>query len=154
MTSRPTPAHDDSLSKLFLHLGRQYVRYFNFAYTRNGTLFEGRFRSCLVREDRYLLSCLRYIELNSVRAGVVTDPEDYHWSSYHVHGHGIRASMWSAHPTYLSLGETGLQRQNRYREMVGEALEQNVIAKIRHCAHSGLVLGTENFRKQVSKLVQ
>lgn len=149
-----TPAHDDSISKLFQHLGRLYVRYFNFAYTRSGTLFEGRFKSCLVQEDRYLLSCLRYIELNPVRAGVVTDPGDYHWSSYHVHSHGIRASMWSAHPTYLSLGETGIQRQSRYREMVGEALAQNVITKIRHCANSGLVLGTENFRTQVSKLVQ
>lgn len=149
-----TPAHDDSISKLFQHLGRLYVRFFNFAYARSGTLFEGRFKSCLVQEDHYFQSFLRYIELNPVRAGMVTGPEDCHWSSYHVHGHGIRASMWSAHPTYLSLGETSVQRQERYRNLVGEALEQDIIAKIRHCANSGLVLGTEKFRAQVAQLVR
>ena len=149
-----TPGHDDSVSKLFQYLGRLYVRFFNFAYARSGTLFEGRFKSCLVQENGYFLNCLRYIELNPVRAGMVVDPGAYHWSSYGIHGHGFHASMWSAHPTYLSLGETKVQRQKHYRRLVGEALEQDVLAKIRHCANSGLVLGTEKYREQVAKLVQ
>ena len=85
---------------------------------------------------------------------MVVDPGGYHWSSYGIHGHGFHASMWSAHPTYLSLGETKVQRQKHYRRLVGEALEQDVLAKIRHCANSGLVLGTEKYREQVAKLVQ
>ena len=56
-----------------------------------GTLFEGRFRSSLVQEYEYLLACLRYIELNPVRAGMVGDPGDYLWSSYRTHGLGIQA---------------------------------------------------------------
>ena len=67
-----TPSHDDSLSRLMQFLGRLYVRYFNYTYSRTGTLFEGRFKTCIVQEDRYLLTCLRYIELNPVRAGMAS----------------------------------------------------------------------------------
>jgi len=143
-----TPRREDGISKLLQFLGRRYVRYFNFAYARSGTLFDGRFKSSLVQDDQYFLSCLRYIELNPVRAGMVTDPEDYRWSSYGVHAHGRKASMWTAHPTYLGLGKTDASRQYCYRELVSDALDQEVISKIRHCANSGLVLGTEQFRKQ------
>ncbi len=58
-------------------LGRQYVRYFNIGYKRTGTLREGRFKSCLVQEEIYLLQLYRYIELNPVRAGMVEQPSDY-----------------------------------------------------------------------------
>jgi putative transposase len=60
------------------HLGQRYVLYINRTYQRSGTLWEGRFRSCLVQNSSYLLSCYRHIELNPVRAGIVTHPAEYH----------------------------------------------------------------------------
>ncbi len=72
----------DSISRLMQSVGRRYVRYVNRTYQRTGTLFEGRFKSSLVESERYLLTCMRYIELNPVRAGMVVDPGDYRWSSY------------------------------------------------------------------------
>ena len=92
-------------------LGRLYVRYFNYTYTRSGTLFEGRFKTCIVQENRYLLTCLRYIELNPVRAGMVKDPGDYRWSSYRSHAFGVRAGLWSLHCLYLELAKKEKQRQ-------------------------------------------
>ena len=59
-------------------LGRKYVRYINNAYGRTGTLWEGRFKSAVVDTDRYLLTCYRYIELNPVRANMVTGPDFKH----------------------------------------------------------------------------
>jgi len=50
---------------------RHSVRYFNSTYARTGTLWEGRFKSCLILKDQYLFYCYRYIELNPVRAGMV-----------------------------------------------------------------------------------
>ena len=94
----------------------------------------------------------RNIELNPVRAGMVTDPGHYRWSSYRVHAHGLQVSMWTAHETYLSLDRQSVQRQARYRALINEALDQEVISKIRHCASAGLVLGNENFRLQVERL--
>jgi putative transposase len=148
-----TPGSDDAISRLFQFLGRLYVRYFNFAYARSGTLFEGRFKSCLV-QDRYFLTCLRYVELNPVRAGMVTDPGDYHWSSYRAHSFGVPAQMWKPHATYLALDGGTAKRQKRYRQLMNAALDQDVIAKIRHCANSGLVLGSEKFRSQVARRVE
>jgi putative transposase len=76
------------ISGLMQSLGRRYVRYINRMCQRSGTLFEGRFKSSLVDSDCYLLTCMRYIELNPVRAGMVVDPKDYGWSSYLHHAIG------------------------------------------------------------------
>ena len=47
---------------------------------------KGRFKSCLTKEDSYVISCYRYIELNPVRAGMVAHPADYRWTSYRANG--------------------------------------------------------------------
>lgn len=63
-------------------LGRRYVQYFNFEYRRSGTLRAERFKYCLIQVERYLLEVYRYIELNPVRAEMVTDPGGYHWAKF------------------------------------------------------------------------
>lgn len=63
--------------RLMQTLGRHYVRYFNDRYKRSGTLWEGRFKSCVVEAENYLLIYQRYIELNPVRAGMVAAPGDH-----------------------------------------------------------------------------
>ncbi len=147
-----TPMQNGAISKLMQILGRQYVRRFNYRYARSGALFDGRFKSSLVQDERYLLTCLKYIELNPVRAGIVTDPGHYKWSSYRSHGFGKAVNMWSPHPLYLNLGFTPKERQIAYRELVSTSIPTEVIAKIRHCTNTGLVLGTEKFREQVESL--
>jgi putative transposase len=134
------------------YLGRLYVRHFNYNYTRSGTLFEGRFKTCVVQESQYFLTCLRYIELNPVRAGMAKDPGDYRWSSYRAHAFGVVANLWSPHHLYRDLGTNNKERQRAWRELIGDALDIEVLSKIRHCANTGLVLGTESFREQVHNL--
>ena len=56
-------------------LGRRYVGLFNARHRRTGTLWEGRYKSCLVDAQDHLLTCYRYIELNPVRARMVESPE-------------------------------------------------------------------------------
>lgn len=147
-----TPRADTAISRLMQSLGRRYVGRFNYLYARSGTLFEGRFRSCLVQGDRYFLTCLRYIELNPVRAGMVRDPGDYRWSSYRVHAFGAPVKVWKAHDLYLALGPDPRARQRAWRDLVGEVVDTKTIAKIRHCTNTGLVLGTEEFRDQIAGL--
>ena len=100
----------------------------------------------------YLLTCLLYLELNPVRAGMVSDPGDYRWSSYAAHGFGNNISMLTPHRLYLSLGETKLARLKNYRKLIGESLGADVIAKIRHCTNKGLILGTEKFKQQFEEI--
>ena len=147
-----TPQHDKAVSSLMQFLGRLYVRHFNYHYARSGGLYEDRFKSSVVQDDLYLLTCLRYIELNPVRAGMVTDPGDYRWSSYAAHGLANNISMLTPHRLYLSLGGTNSARSKNYRGLIGEPLGVDVIAKIRHCANKGLILGTEKFRQQFEEI--
>ena len=74
---RATPEFDDSISKVFQSVGRKYVQYFNFTYKRSGTLWEGRYRATVVDSEHYLLTLMRYIEMNPVRADMVAHPRDY-----------------------------------------------------------------------------
>ena len=145
-----TPSTDQDISQLMRHMGRHCVQPFNYQYARSGTLFEGRFRSSLVQDDVYLLNCIRYIELNPVRAGMTTDPGDYRWSSYRCHAFGNIARMWTPHPEYLGLGKHETERQKIYREMIAQSLSAEVIQKIRHCLNTGLVLDTVAFCDQVN----
>ncbi|MEM7704801.1 MAG: transposase [Pseudomonadota bacterium] len=147
-----TPDEEDSLSRLMQFLGRLYVRHFNYTYQRSGTLFEGRFKSCVVQDDQYLLSCLRYIELNPVRAGMVADPGDYLWSSFRAHAFGALPRMWSSHDLYLKLGLDEKQRARAWRALASDTLDAEVLAKLRLCANTGLVPGSEAFRRQVDRL--
>jgi len=93
-----TPGHRDSLGGLFQFVGRHYVAYINNRYERTGTLWEGRYKASLVEEERYLLTCYRYIELNPVRAGMVRLPEHYEWSSYQFNALGESNPLLKPHP--------------------------------------------------------
>ena len=107
-----------------------------------------------MQEERYLLPCLRYIELNPLNAGMVSAPGDYRWPSFRAHAFGVKARLWSPHRHYLDLGDGWKQRQRAWRSLVSEALNGEVLAKIRQCANTGLglVMGAETFREQVRGL--
>ena len=115
-----TPKYEGGVSKLMQSLGRRYVAYFNYQYKRSGTLWEGRFKSCLVQSERYLLECYRYIELNPVRANMVESPRDYKWSSYRCNGEGIKSKLITPHDEYLSLGHSEEIRLANYRSFLNK----------------------------------
>jgi putative transposase len=142
-----------AVSRMMQALGRRYVRAFNARHGRTGTLWEGRYKSCLVDSDPYLLACLRYIELNPVRAAMVAQPWDYRWSS--VHGHlGLRAdALLTRHAGYLALGRNASERQTAYRRLLTEALSGDVLADIRSHMQQERALGSPAFRWMVERVL-
>lgn len=66
-------------------IGISYAYYFNKKYNRIGHVFQDRFKSEPVEDERYLLSVLRYIHNNPLKAGIIKDPFRYRWSSYHYY---------------------------------------------------------------------
>lgn len=106
-----TPGEAKSASRMMQRVGSRFVRYINAVYGRTGTLWEGRFRSFVVPNDRYLLTCARYIELNPVRAGLVSAPRNYTWSSYRYHALGDPDPVVAPHAVYERLGRTPRERQ-------------------------------------------
>ncbi len=113
-----TPAQDDGLSRWMQAVGRQYVRYFNDRHGRTGTLWEGRFRSSLIQSDRYLLTCMAYIDLNPVRAGVVADAAAFAWSSHAHYSGRANDRVLTPHPLWWALANTPFAREAAYSEMV------------------------------------
>jgi len=152
-----TPELDDSVSKVFQSVGRRYVQYFNVTYRRSGTLWEGRYRATVVDSERYLLTLMRYIELNPVRAGLVAHPRDYVWSSYRYNAlgeSGSNAEWIRPHAEHLRLGRTAADRQSAYRQLFRAAVSGGDLAEIRDCTHKGWALGGERFRQQVEVRAQ
>jgi putative transposase len=122
-----TPQAEAGLSRMMQSLGRRYVGWFNARHQRSGTLWEGRFRAGLIESERYFLACMRYIELNPVRAGLSAQPQDWKWSSAAHHLGLARDELLTEHELYWSLGNTPFEREHAYREFVSQgvpALEQ------------------------------
>jgi len=144
-----TPNTLNAVSLMMQSLGRQYVRYYNYTYKRSGTLWEGRYKSCIVQTSEYLLQCYRYIELNPVRAGMVELPDEYRWSSYPCNAMGKVSDLITPHPEYLSLGATDAVRQQAYRELFRYHLDDGRLDDIRSSVSKGLALGNERFKLQI-----
>ncbi len=135
-----TPLAESALSTLMQALGRRFVRYFNRRHQRTGTLWEGRFRSCLIDSEAYLLRCQRYIENNPVRAGMVRHPGHYGWSSYRCHINQREADMHTPHELYLALGRSVHQRSSAYAELFSEVSSDAELDTIRKAVHTGGIL--------------
>ncbi len=134
------------------NVGRRYVRYFNHLYQRSGTLWEGRFKSCVVYAEDYLLTCQRYIELNPERARMVKRPENDKWSSYHANGSGKRSSLWTPYPLWLRLGDSDLERAQSYRRLFAAHLDDETVAEVRTAVNSGFALGKDRFKREIERL--
>ncbi|NKF21929.1 transposase [Solimonas marina] len=143
----------DGTGVLMKALGQRYVQYVNRQYRRSGTLWEGRFRSCLVQDDAYLLSCQRYIETNPVRAGMVEHPGDYPWSSYACNGQGQTNPAVSPHLLYQQLGATPAERRKRYRALFKTDMNADLVDEIRSATNGNYVLGSERFAEQIAQVL-
>jgi putative transposase len=117
-----TPANDSGLSTMMQSIGRRYVPFFNLKHHRTGGLWEGRFRSFVIESESYWLKCMRYVELNPVRAGMVSKPDEYRWSSACAHTEGRYDELLTPHALYLRLGTTASERQYAWRAICGNAI--------------------------------
>ena len=135
-----TPSRIDSCAKLMRNIGQRYAQYFNRRYERSGSLWEGRFRSCLVDSPVYVLACQRYIELNPVRAGMAKSASAYRWSSHNANSGREASRLVSPHPTLLALGENAEAQQRRYAELFDEADDPSFLAAVRDATNGGFAL--------------
>lgn len=147
-----TPLTARSLPRAVQMVGRTYVRQYNDKYARSGTLWEGRYRSTIVDDEHYLLTCMRYIEQNPVRAGMVGHASEFPWSSFACNALGARDPLVTHHPLYLALSNEPRVRGAAYREAVGLPIPVDELDRIRDASHHGWALGGDAFREYVSRL--
>jgi len=148
-----TPHTEIGIGKMMQMLGRYYVQFFNKKYNRTGTLWEGRYKAAMIDTEQYFLTCMRYIELNPVRAGMVINPREYIWSSYKFNALGEADDLVTSRYEYQILGDTEAKRQLSYRQLFELQLEEGVLSSIRNNTNKGWVLGSKKFKKKVSKII-
>jgi putative transposase len=149
-----TPMAAYGISQMMQALGRRYVYYMNKTYKRTGTLWEGRYKSSLIDSDRYLLTCMRYIELNPIRASMVAHPGEYKWSSYHANAQGREDALIDPHPLYMELGADMDVRQAAYRELFRHHMDNDTLHEIRESLTHELVLGRTYFKDKIKEITK
>ena len=149
-----TPPSDEAMSLMMQSVGRSYVRYFNKRHNRSGTLWEGRYKSSLIDSEGYLLTCMAYIDLNPVRAGLAESAEDFSWSSYkHLAGQSID-KLVTPHALYWGLGNTPFAREAAYAEFVAGGLSAATQKALTESALKGRVVGRPDFLRSLEKSTQ
>jgi putative transposase len=147
-----TPDYEESLPRTLQSVGRRYVQYFNYTYRRTGTLWEGRYRATVIDSERYLLTCMRYIELNPMRAGMVEHPVDYPWSSFSANAQGAPDALLTHHEMYRRLGRSDGERQAQYWKLFHAQLSKADVEAIRDATNKAWVLGNDRFRGRIEEL--
>ena len=137
-----TPRASKSCAHLMKEVGQRYVQRVNARRERSGTLWEGRFYSCLVPTERYALACYRYVECNPVKPGMVAHPLEYRWSSYRVNT-GAASTWLSPHDAYLAIAEDPERRAARYAELCAEPLAPELVEDLRKATRRGYAAGTK-----------
>ena len=133
-----TPHERDACARMMKQLNQCYAQGINHRSGRSGSLWSGRFRSCLVTTPAYVLTCYRYIEFNPVRAGMVEHPREYPWCSYRANAEGASDPVISPHPAFMA---------EEYRQVCDLALEQPALEAIRQATSGGYALGAERRRR-------
>jgi len=144
-----TPGDAQGVGRMMQAQGRKYVQYFNYTHDRTGTLCEGRYKSTLVDADNYLLTVYRYIELNPVRAGMVSHASEYPWSSYQGNALGKPIQLLTPHTLYSRLGKTEVERKSAYRALFRGKMPERDLVAIRESTNKEWVLGDDRFKAQI-----
>ena len=98
-----------------------YGRWYQHRVGQVGHVWQGRYKSPLVAQDSYFLEAGRYIERNPLQAKLVTELQEYPWSSYPFYAHGTPSPLVDEDPYYAQLGPNPYRRQEAYREFVRRA---------------------------------
>ena len=141
------PLEEVSMYKMIQGVTLCYTQYINRGYRRSGRLWESRYHSCIVDEDRYLWAVARYIEQNPVRAKMVKKVEDYPYSSAKAHISGKRDDV---------LGEELFdERQRRdYAKLIRTDVTEDEMKEIKYYTKTGRPLGNEKFVNEMERKLQ
>ena len=148
-----TPKSKEQLAIFMQSMVNRYVRYFNAIHHRTGTIWEGRFKSCLVDSEHYLFTLYKYIEMNPIKANMVKSIADYQWSSYRHNALGYTDSLITEHPLYKDLGTDKKQQCESYKEMFEQLHTTKQDSRITEATMRGEVLGSDGFHSKISMLI-
>jgi putative transposase len=144
-----------SISKIMQSITVAHTRRYNFKYRRCGHVWQGRFHSPIVSEDNYMLTAMRYIEQNPLRAGMVKGIADYPWSSY-----GLNVRLKDSvlidrreNKVFENLGGDFKDRIYNYKQFLAGKITDHELDKIQYSTRKGGNYLSDKFRDQIAFLL-
>ena len=142
-----------NLAAAMQYLNASYTGYFNHRYKRSGHLFQGRYHAVLIQNEGHYLEVSRYIHLNPVRAGIVSQPVEWRWSSYPGYVHAGRALPWVTYTQVLAeFGRDDHAARKAYQSFASAAVDRPIASPLSRALH-GVVLGSEDFIARIRRLL-
>ena len=143
--------NEANLSKFMQYLNGNFAKAYNKKHGKTGHFWGGRFFSTIIESETQFFYTVLYIEANAVNAHLVSNPEDWKWSSYHAHAHGKKDPVVDFHELYLALGDTPEKRQQAFREMSEDRLKERGLRQEKAVTR-GIILGSESFVQNILSL--
>jgi putative transposase len=141
----------DSISRIVQSLLVSHTQRYHKHHRSSGHVWQGRFKSPVIQSDEHLLTVLRYIEANPLRARLTARADDYPWSSFRVHGSGETSELIDPLINYEELAPNPKSRQRRWSDKVHQALSEQTLAGLRRSSETGLPYGDDNWVNKLSE---
>ena len=148
------PTGDATISRIMQSLLVSHTQRYHRHYHSGGHVWQGRFKSPVIQNDEHLLTVVRYIEANPLRARIVKRADLYPWSSYRVHGLGEADELVGSLITYEELSPLPKVRQRKWADMVHRPMEEANLAAIRRSSVTGLPYGEATWVKRLAKRLE
>lgn len=142
-----SPKDKQGISRAMQYIGRHYVPYINDNYGTSGSIY----KASLIHDEQYLLTCMRYNELNPVRANMIYTPGQYRWSSYRANAQGKDDELITPHPLCLALGRTKLRRSEAYKALFKAHIDKEDLKAMRTAWQTGTPLGNAHFKEKIER---
>jgi putative transposase len=141
------PAAGQSISRIVQSLTVAHTWHYHKGRGSSGHVWQGRFKSPVLQDGDHLLTVLRYVEANPLRAGMVADLAGYPWSSYPAHGLGRADDLLDPVASWEELGRTAAARQAYWRKWLHTPLSDRELARVRKSVTSGRPFGSAAWTK-------
>ena len=148
---RPTGA---TISRIMQSLLVSHTQRYHRHYRSGGHVWQGRFKSPVIQNDEHLLTVLRYIEANPLRAKLVKRADRYPWSSYPVHGLGEADELVDSLITYEELSPLAKVRQRKWAQQVHRPIDEASLDAIRRSSATGLPYGDSAWVKRLARRLE
>ncbi|MBI4367256.1 MAG: transposase [Deltaproteobacteria bacterium] len=136
------------LDQVMKRINQKYARDYHRRHGRIGHFWMNGYRCSVIDTDTYALACMRYLDRNGLRAGLVQHPREWPWSAYEYYAYGGVSGVIDPHPSYLGLAEEGSVRQYTYRNFVETLLPSDEMRERKSIIHAMRRYGPEPTNKQ------
>ncbi|HTU25127.1 MAG TPA: transposase [Pirellulales bacterium] len=148
---RPTGA---TISRIVQSLLVSHTQRYHRHHGSGGHVWQGRFKSPVIQDDEHLLTVLRYIEANPLRAGLVERADEYPWSSYRAHGAGQADALLDRVAVYDELSKSAQNRQRRWAALVHRPMQESTLARLRRSVATGLPYGGDAWVHRLARRLE